>query len=79
MEDKVLKPAHYMLQVNGEEVETKHVIRALLGVEGYKHWLEGNVLKYMFRWKKKNGLEDLLKAQENLRMLIEEVDADWSC
>ena len=34
-------------------------------------FLEGNVIKYVTRWRKKNGIEDLKKAQEYLRRLIE--------
>lgn len=32
---------------------------------------EGNVIKYVVRYKEKNGLEDLYKAQEYLNRLIE--------
>lgn len=32
---------------------------------------EGNVVKYVCRFKKKNGLEDLRKAQDYLQKLIE--------
>lgn len=32
---------------------------------------EGNVIKYVVRHDKKNGLEDLLKAKEYLERLIE--------
>ena len=35
---------------------------------------EGNVIKYVVRHDKKNGLEDLLKAQEYLRRLIEQYE-----
>ena len=34
-------------------------------------FLEGNVIKYVTRWKHKNGLEDLKKAQHYLEKLIE--------
>ena len=33
-------------------------------------WNEGQVIKYVSRWKAKNGLEDLLKAQWYLNDLI---------
>lgn len=32
---------------------------------------EGNVIKYLCRYKHKNGLEDLLKAKHYLDLLIE--------
>jgi len=34
-------------------------------------YLEGNVVKYVSRWKNKNGVEDLKKAQHYLAKLIE--------
>ena len=34
-------------------------------------YLEGNVVKYVSRWKNKNGVEDLKKAQHYLSKLIE--------
>lgn len=33
-------------------------------------FLDGNVVKYLCRYRKKNGLEDLLKAREYLAKLI---------
>lgn len=35
---------------------------------------EGNVVKYVSRYKDKNGLEDLKKAKHYLEFLIEEVE-----
>ena len=38
---------------------------------------EGNVVKYVSRWKNKNGIEDLRKARHYLDMLIEqEIDGN---
>lgn len=37
------------------------------------NFLEGNIIKYIARYKKKNGLEDLLKAKDYLEKLINEV------
>ena len=34
-------------------------------------WCEGNIIKYVSRHKKKNGIEDLRKAQHYLEKLIE--------
>ena len=34
-------------------------------------YLEGNVIKYVSRWRKKGGMTDLLKAQHYLAKLIE--------
>lgn len=35
-------------------------------------FIQGNIIKYIVRYKNKNGLEDLLKAREYLNRLIEE-------
>ena len=37
---------------------------------------EGNVIKYVSRWRDKNGLDDLLKTKHYLEFLIEEVRDD---
>lgn len=38
-------------------------------------FLEGNVIKYVSRWRKKNGLEDLRKARHTLDLLIQMEEA----
>jgi len=37
-------------------------------------YLEGNIIKYVSRWKEKHGLQDLKKARHYLDKLIEETD-----
>lgn len=34
-------------------------------------YFEGNIIKYVSRWRNKNGLEDLKKARHYLDLLIE--------
>jgi len=34
-------------------------------------YFEGNVIKYMTRWRKKNGIDDLKKARHYIDLLIE--------
>lgn len=34
-------------------------------------FLEGNVIKYIVRWSRKNGLQDLKKAKHYIDLLIE--------
>ena len=46
---------------------------ATTGLEGIEAVLTGQVMKYMWRWKRKNGLEDLQKAQFYLNRLIASV------
>lgn len=39
---------------------------------------EGNALKYLLRWRKKNGIEDLVKARTYLQLLIDREQAKTS-
>lgn len=57
--DNVNSPAHY---TNGH-VETIYAIENVLGPEGFKAYCMGNYMKYMARHRKKNGEEDLKKAE----------------
>lgn len=67
--DNVNHPNHYKSKSGLEVIE---VIRAFTeDLEGLEGYYTGNVLKYMCRWKKKNGLEDLKKARAYLDWLIE--------
>jgi hypothetical protein len=34
-------------------------------------FIEGNVIKYLCRWREKNGLQDLEKAKHYIELLIE--------
>lgn len=38
-------------------------------------YFEGNIVKYVSRWKEKNGVEDLKKAMHYLQKLIELTEA----
>lgn len=37
-------------------------------------FVEGNIIKYVTRYKRKNGMQDLLKAKHYLEMLIANYD-----
>ena len=68
--DSVGKPGHY----TGGEVECIDYIRQQLG-DQFESYLEGNVLKYVHRYKAKGKpLEDLRKARVYLGWLIEELE-----
>jgi hypothetical protein len=65
--DPVERPAHY----TAGKVECIDAIEvAVEGLTGKEAFLTGQVLKYMWRWKKKDGLEDLRKARWYLERLI---------
>lgn len=73
MKDNINHPDHYKTE-NG--LETIDVIEAFTeGLQGGEATNTGNILKYMCRWKKKNGLEDLKKAQWYLNRLIDLVES----
>lgn len=59
-------------------VECIEAIESMVGKEGYVGFLRGNILKYVWRYKGKNGVEDLHKAGVYLDWLInaEEVYAE---
>tara|TARA_R110001592_G_C12630903_1_gene699142 strand:+ start:245 stop:550 length:306 start_codon:yes stop_codon:yes gene_type:complete len=65
-EDMVNHPVHY----NKAGIETIDAIGAATN-EGFKYYLQGNILKYIWRYEYKNGVEDLEKAQWYLNKLIE--------
>lgn len=66
--DPVNHPAHY----TQGGVECIDAINAAVShLDGYEAWLTGSVIKYLWRWKLKNGIEDLKKAQFYLNRLIQ--------
>jgi len=65
--DMVNSPPHY----NKAGIECIDAIRAATG-DGYEYYLQGNIMKYLWRYRYKNGIEDLQKAQWYLAKLIEE-------
>ena len=68
MSDAVNQPDHY---TGGNGIECIAAIRAALGDDGFRDYCAGNVLKYVWRYKSKNGIEDLEKAQVYLGWMID--------
>ena len=64
--DMVEKPPHY----NQGGIECIEAIAVALGRDGFKGYLRGNVLKYLWRFEYKNGVEDLKKARWYLDRLL---------
>ena len=72
--DPVNHPGHYQSKSG---LETIQVIEAFTeDCVGMEAVYTGNILKYVCRWKKKNGLEDLKKAQWYLNHLIDYVEKE---
>lgn len=67
----VSHPSHYQ---TSSGMETIQVIEAFTeGLEGIEAVDTAQVIKYVCRWKKKNGLQDLEKAMWYLTNLINHV------
>jgi len=71
------RPTHYHDR-DGSGIHTHHSTRAILGVQGYRAYLIGCALKYISRWDRKNGVEDVRKARQCLAMLVEDIENDDS-
>lgn len=70
MTDLIDNQPHY----KNQGIEPIVLMRKNFSKEEFTGFLQGNVLKYMLRYKDKNGLEDLKKAKTYLTWLIEELD-----
>lgn len=68
-EDNVNHPRHY----GTGKIECIEYLEDFLTHEEFIGYLRGNIGKYLHRWRYKNGLEDLEKAQWYLNKLIERV------
>lgn len=70
--DTVSHPKHYQSDIKckcGESIECIDLTRHL----GFN---EGNIIKYVWRYKDKNGIEDLKKAQWYLTDLIKSLEGE---
>lgn len=64
--DMVNSPPHY----NAAGTECIDAIQAAT-LDGFEYYLQGNIMKYLWRYRYKNGNEDLKKAQWYLNKLLE--------
>lgn len=68
IKDMVNHPSHYKSETGMEVIDVIESFTSdLKGIEATD---TGNIIKYICRWKHKNGLEDLKKAQWYLNHLI---------
>lgn len=66
--DSVNRPSHYQ---SSSGIECIDAIQAVVErLDGFEAVCTANVVKYVWRWKDKNGVEDLRKAQWYLSRLI---------
>ena len=74
-EDKMVShPSHYQSKTGLEVID---VIEAFTSdLNGIEATDTGNILKYMCRWKNKNGIQDLEKAKWYLDHLIDHIKSN---
>lgn len=69
--DNVNKPNHYQLNIKGNNIQVIDIIDEV--VKDYKPqeaFKIANIIKYVLRANKKNGIEDLKKARKYIDMLV---------
>lgn len=64
--DNVNSPSHYQGKVECIDC----IESATAGLNGIEAFCIGNAIKYLYRWKKKNGIEDLKKAKWYIDKII---------
>lgn len=69
--DAVHHPSYY-LKGGMECIDV--IAAATSNLSGMEAVCTGNAIKYLWRWKEKNGVQDLKKAREYMDMLISEVE-----
>ena len=67
MTDPVNSPGHYRTG----DVECIEAIKSSMTMNEFLGYLRGNVQKSIWRYREKNGVEDLRKAQRCLQFLID--------
>ena len=64
--DNVNSPGHYQGKVECIDC----IESATDGLNGIEAFCTGNAIKYLYRWKKKNGITDLKKAKWYIDKII---------
>ncbi len=70
--DNVNHPNHYCQG----GIECIKAIEASMPPDGFQDYCKGNVLKYIWRWRDKAGVEDLKKARVYLKWMIESAEKE---
>ncbi len=70
------KPLHYAGHTG---IECKQAMESMLGTDEYVSYMQGCAFKYLWRWKSKNGIEDLKKkAHECIENMLEALEGGAS-
>jgi hypothetical protein len=72
--DMVNSPSHY---TQGEIECIDAIAQVVKDLDGMEAMCTGNAIKYLWRWKHKNGVEDLKKAQWYLQRMIDNYEKPW--
>ena len=76
-QDRVNHPSHY---TSGKVECIDAIESATINLRGIEAVCTANIIKYVWRWKQKNGTEDLRKAQWYLeRLIASQTETDNSC
>lgn len=67
LKDEVAHPKHYTK--NG--IECLEAIESSMDDESFKGYLKGNIMKYLWRYTDKGGIQDLCKAYFYLNKLLD--------
>lgn len=71
--DKVDHPMHY----TSGDIECIDAIKSALGLDGFVDYCRGNVIKYVWRARQKDGIEsDLAKARKYLDFAIDALEEE---
>lgn len=65
-----INPEHYKKLINEGKSETIEVIHSSMSDLEFEGYLKGNIHRYLARFRYKNGVEDLRKADWYLQKLI---------
>lgn len=73
------KPLASETQVGGDHYRSKDIqpwtaMESWMTPEEFEGFLRGNVIKYIARYKDKDGVRDVLKARHYLERLLEHLD-----
>lgn len=71
--DMVNSPSHYT-QGSIECIDA--IAEVVKHLDGMEAMCTGNAIKYLWRWRHKNGVEDLKKAQWYIQRMIDGFDAN---
>lgn len=72
MNDSVNRPSHYTSGI----IECIDAIESALGLSGFMDYCQGNAMKYLWRWRKKGGIEDLKKAGWYIERMVKTLEKE---